>query len=32
MGVNCPDESTEKLAMLLWPRFGAYKNLPEGAI
>ena len=24
--------STAKQAMLLCPRFGAYKNLPEGAI
>jgi hypothetical protein len=24
--------STAKLAMLLWPRFGAYKNCPEGVI
>ena len=26
----CP--ATAKLAMLLWPRFGAYKNVPEGVI
>jgi hypothetical protein len=31
--VNRPEEpSTAKLAMLLWPRFGAYKNCPEGVI
>ena len=30
VAVNCPVEvSTEKQAMLLWPRFGAYRNLPE---
>jgi hypothetical protein len=33
MAVNLPEEaSTEKPAMLLWPRFGAYKNVPEGVI
>jgi hypothetical protein len=33
MVVNRPeDASTEKLAMLLWPRLGAYRNLPEGDI
>ena len=33
IAVNRPEEaSTEKLAMLLWPRLGAYKNCPEGAI
>jgi hypothetical protein len=33
MAVNRPEEpSTAKLAMLLWPRFGAYKNFPEGAM
>ena len=26
------DESMVKLAMLLWPRLGAYKNFPEGAM
>jgi hypothetical protein len=24
--------STEKPATLLWPRFGAYKNFPDGVI
>jgi hypothetical protein len=33
MAVKRPEEpSTAKLAMLLWPRFGAYKNFPEGEI
>ena len=33
MAVNRPEEaSTEKPAMLLWPRLGAYKNVPEGEI
>jgi hypothetical protein len=29
---NPVSESIEKQAMLLWPRFGAYKNLPDDAI
>ena len=33
MAVNRPeDASTEKPAMLLWPRLGAYKNFLEGDI
>jgi len=33
MAINRPEEtSSEKPAMLLWPRLGAYKNVPEGEI
>ena len=33
MAVNRPEvASTEKPAMLLWPRLGAYKNFPDGEI
>ena len=33
MDVRWPVEaSTEKQAMLSWPRFGAYRNFPDGVI